>query len=666
MRTLSHSSLTLLPDLPDAAGSPSPVKFCSPVFEELRRTLADYTDFPSEIERWNRLLAMRRLASAAIARWPRRQSQTSHLHLVHELIREMSKSGVHDHLAEPDDLRLASEYSRKGWQGVLAAMLLVPAWQWPEAPLLMEVPVWLRPDYVRWLFVAPHQFTSVGQAESYGNFKLSRLEELVRWLKRGPADEEETKVLRAYASHSSLCQVAVGSAELKRHAELRGRLLLCAMGLRGDSYRSVSRSRVGRKLRIGVIHRHFDSQPEIYATLPLFEHLDPERFEVILFTYVNNFSVLEEYCRERSADMVVLPAALNSQLELLRNAQLDVAVFGTNLAGDCNVVTRLALHRVAPLQVATGSTVGTSGLPEIDLYLSGTLAATEGAPAQFTERLALMSGPTHYFNFEVDRTDALLKCARADFGLPDDAFVFVSTADCRKITPEMQQAWARLLAAVPGAYLLVHPFHQQQSSRHTIQHFYTEFEQAMTREGVNTARLVVSTVNFSSRAELQGLVALGNVYLDTFPVSGVDALVHPLALGLPVVGWNTDALHSRTGGSLLRTLGLEELIANTEESYLAIATILAGDSAYRENIQARIRAQSTSVPAYLDSLRASRTFGALMDVAFDELLARGRTIFRADSQPLQTLGSALCGMESIIGKLPSFRRTQDGVLQNLP
>lgn len=663
MRTLTHPPLTLLPDLPAAGNSQSPVEFRFPVFDDLRRALAEYLDLPGEPERWNRLVTVRRFASAAIARWPRKHSQTSHIHVVHELVREMSKSGVHDHLAAAEDITQASEYARKGWQGVLAAMLLVPAWQWPEAPLLMEVPVWLRPDYVRWLFAAPQNFTVVGQSKSYAAFQLSRLEELVRWMKRGPADEEEMKVLGAYACHCSLSRSAYALHDLRRHAELRGRLLLRAMGRRDDPYRTQLKPRAGRRLRIGIIHRHFDSQAEIYATLPLFECLDPGRFEVVLFTYVNNFSQLEGYCRQKSADMVVLPAALPSQLELLRNARLDVAVFSTNLTAECNVVTRLALHRVAPLQVATNSTPSTSGLPEIDLYLSGALAATEGESAQFTERLALMPGPAHHFNFEADRTEPLLACTRADFGLPEDAFVFVSTADFRKITPEMQQAWARLLANVPGAYLLVHSFHQQQPSSHTIHHFYTEFEQTLKNEGVNSSRLVVSTVDLPSRSELQSLVGLGDAYLETFPVGEADRLVDALALGLPVVGWEGETVRSRTGGSLLRTLRLEELIANSLDDYQAIAARLAGDPLYRESCRTRIRAEVANGPAYLDSQKTSRNFGALMETAFDELLAQDRAAFRAKPQPvvLPTPTHAQLKVESIVDKLRSLRTAPDDV-----
>ena len=635
MPTLFHPSVNLLPDVADGGRLQSPVEFRFPIFDELRRELAAYLDLPGELERWNRFLAIRRVASATIARWPRKHSQTSQIHVVYELVREMAKSGVHDHLIAAEDLAQARVLARKGWQGVLAAMLLVPAWQWPDAPVLMEVPVWLRPDYVRWLFATPQSFSALGQAEAFAAFQLVRLEELARWLNRGPAADEVTKVLGAYASHCSLNQATYGQSGLRRHAELRGRLLLRAMGQKDDCHFAPPHPRPGRRLRIGIIHRYFESVPEIHATLPLFERLDPERFEVLLFTYVNNFTPLEEFCRQRVADMIVLPGALSEQLDLLRNCQLDVAVFSTNLTAECNVVTRLALHRVAPLQVATNTTGITSGLPEIDLQLTGTLASTDRVVAQFAERLALLPGPSHTFDFDADRAEMQMACTREDFGLPKDAFVFVTTADFRKIIPEMQLTWARLLATVPRSYLLVHPFSGQEPAGHTIHHFYSAFEEMLQREGVDTARLVVSTVTFPSRTDLQGLVSLGDAYLDTYPVSSVAELAGPLSLGIPVVGWEGEMLRSRTGGSLLRSLGLEELIADSADAYQAIAAKLAADPTYRESCRARIRAQMTVVPAYLDSTATSQAFGRLIEGACNEVATQQHTPLRMTSQTLK-------------------------------
>ncbi len=643
MNSTPDALLTLLADPLDANGAHRPELTQLSVLEQLRRALANYLETPGEREMWMRFLLARRSASELIARFSRKETDAPHVHEGHELIREMAKSGGHDHTAQPDDLALAQGFVRKGWPGVLAAMLLVPAWQWPDAPLLMEVPDWLRADYVRWLFTAPQNFSSPGQAEAFGAFTLKRLEELVRWLNRAPNGTEEKKVLGAYASHCSLRPVCQGSEALRRHAELRGQLLGRAMGKRDDHYRAPFKPRAGRRLRIGIINRNFEPQLETYATLPLFEQLDPERFEVMLFTYVSGFSRVEEHCRQKSADLQVLPVDLPGQLSLLRKAALDVAVFSADLTAECNVVTRLALHRIAPLQVASNASCLTTGLPEIDLYLTGDGAMTEGLAAQFTERLGLLPGPTHTFNFEADREEVQVGCTRADFGLPAEAVVFVSTANFQKIIPEVQQVWARLLAAVPGSYLLVHPFAPRLPSNQTINHFYAAFEENMQRAGVDTARLVVSTVDFPSRNEVRGLLGLGDVYLDTFPFGGVDSLMDALELGLPIVAMEERALRSRTGASLLRVIGMGELIASTAAAYAAIAIKVAKDSAYRTSCRERICPGMGQPPAFLDTKATSEAFGTLLGMAYDELAIKGRELFRANLQPLRITGMSSAG-----------------------
>lgn len=601
----------------------------------MREALAVYLEAPGEGEAWARFRAARREACAAIAGMPRQYRQTSDIHTVHELVREMAISGVHDRIAEAEDLAQAQMLARKDWRAILAAMLLVPAWQWNAAPLVLEVPDWLRPDYVRWLFAAPSHFSAPGQAEAYAAFTLQRLEELVRWLKRGPAEMEVIKVLGAYASHASLSPAAGSTGDLRRHAELRGQLLRRVMALPDDRYVASARPLAGRRLRIGIIQRDFESQAETHATLPLFEELDPERFEVILFTYVNSFSLLEEYCRQKSAGFQVLPNALPAQLEMLRKAALDVVVFSTNLTAECNVVTRLALHRVAPLQVATNASVSTTGLPEIDLFLSGDLATTERSATHFTERLGCLPGPSHVFNFEVDRAEGQMPCTRADFGLSENECVFVSTANFRKITPEVQQVWARILAAVPGSSLLLHPFHSPQPEGHAIQLFHAGFESALWREGVDVARVVASTVAFTSRADVEGLVGLGDIFLDPFPFSAVEALADPLRLGLPVVTLSGGMLRSRTGASLLRSLESGDLVQNSLAGYHSLAVRLATDAVYRERCGQRLRGGMAESPVCLDSEVASRGFGELMQCAFDEISQYGRAAFRADFRPLR-------------------------------
>jgi predicted O-linked N-acetylglucosamine transferase (SPINDLY family) len=420
---------------------------------------------------------------------------------------------------------------------------------------------------------------------------------------------------------------------LRRHMELRGRLLT-AWAKPAQREVPAARPRDGRRLRIGVINRHFGSQTETYTTLPTFEQLDPERFEVQLFACHGRDTALEKYAAGRATAFTVLPGKIAEQLAILRAAQLDVAVFGTNVTAVTHEITQLALHRVAPLQVVNNSSCTTTGFPEIDLYVSGDSTEREGAAADFSERLGLVRGPAHAFNYEADRQAPSGTWTREMLGMTAKDIVFVSAANFFKITPEMQHTWARLLAAVPGSRLLLHPFNPNWASQYPVKRFCAAFDRVLAEHGVAGDRLAVSTVRLPSRTDVRELMRLGDLYLDTFPFAGVNSLVDPLEAGVPVISWEGETFRSRMGAALLRELGLDELVVNTEAGYHALAVRLAGDAAARVVLRERITGAMSRQPLFLDTSAASEAFGALLEKSYDELVARGRDEFRRDPRPI--------------------------------
>ncbi|MEO6875486.1 MAG: glycosyltransferase [Opitutaceae bacterium] len=603
----------------------------------VRAALAAYQADPGEEDLRAELQAALRTASADLAAMPRADLQSPAVTAARDLLLTVSASGAHDRAVEAADLQQAEVAAAKGGPGLLAAMLVTPAWQWPAAPALANTPHGLWGAYTAWLFAVPQGFSAIGDADKYAAHILLRLEEMVTSLERNSTAPAARAALDAYTRHASGIPLYFHAGNLRRHAELRGRLLALFLSKETRETRGAevpAPTRAGRRLRVGFVNRHFGPQTETYTTLPSFEQLDPERFEVILFACHRNGTPLEDYCRTRAQEFHVLPRDLTGQLAALRAAGLDVVVFGTNVTAVANEVTWLALHRVAPLQVVNNSSCITTGFPAIDLYVSGTLAETKNASAQFTERLALLPGPAHAFNYEADRAEATTTWNRAQLGLPEDATVFVSAANYFKIIPEMQHTWARLLAAVPDSYLLLHPFNPNWSSSYPIKQFCADFDRVLAAHGVAGSRLVVSSMKFPSRTDVKELLRLGDVYLDTFPFGGVNSLVDPLEVGVPVVAWEGDSFRSRMGAALLRTLETPELVATDEAGYLATAAQLAADSAGRRELGQRLQARMERMPIFLDTLAASDAFGALLETAYDELAAVGRAVFRRTHTPI--------------------------------
>ncbi len=586
-------------------------------------------DYPAIVAQLRRAL---RAAGATISGYRTAQLAGESGRLARELVAAVSASGLHDSPVMDEDLRRAQAFAAGSASGLIAAMLLVPAWQWPTSPKLAQVPASLVAEYTAWLLAAPQGFTARGQTAVYANRWLQRLEEILRFVRASTNGEATRTALAVFLKRANGIPLYFCADSLLRHQQARAQLLQCAAVRPALSL--APRPRAGRRLRVGFVNRHFGPQTETYTTLPMFEQLDPERFEVLLFAHHAGGTPLEDYARHHAASFAVLPADPGAQIDQLRTAALDVAVFGTNVTAVFNDVVRVALHRVAPLQVVNNSSCTTTGLPEVDLYVSGTLTESPDAPQHFSERLGLVAGPAHAFNYEADRQEPTGVWTRASLGLPEDATVFVSAANYFKIIPEMQEAWACLLAAVPGSRLLLHPFNPNWSSSYPIKRFTSELDRVLTAHGVSTDRVVVSSVKFPSRTDVKALLAVGDIYLDTFPFGGVNSLVDPLELGLPVVVWEGAVFRARMGGALLRSLGLDEFIATDEAGYLALATRLAIDPLTREAAKARIVDAMGRAPVFLDPLAASDAFGALLETAYDELLAVGRAEFRRRRTPI--------------------------------
>jgi predicted O-linked N-acetylglucosamine transferase (SPINDLY family) len=95
-------------------------------------------------------------------------------------------------------------------------------------------------------------------------------------------------------------------------------------------------------------------------------------------------------------------------------------------------------------------------------------------------------------------------------------------------------------------------------------------------------------------------MSLGDVYLDSYPFSGSVSLVDPLEAGVPPVAWRAASTRGLMAASMLSDLDLRELVAESEEDYVACAVRLATDPQQRERLSAKIRSAMAAGPRFFD------------------------------------------------------------------
>ncbi|MCS6243459.1 MAG: hypothetical protein H2172_06320 [Opitutus sp.] len=324
----------------------------------------------------------RRALAVDISTWPKRERSGSIWAEVQALIGRMGASGAQDYPLSAEDLGVLADFNLKEWPGLVAMMVLAPAWRCSQAPLFAQVPETWWSSYSLWLFTPPKGFNYPGDTEVYTQHIYRHLQDLEMWVKKNLGSVAVRAAIKSYLNQTTSVQLYFSAGHLRAHAELRGNIIRRFLVDRNVAYDLFALPREGRRLRIGFVNRHFGPQTETYTTIPCFEQLDPERFEVILFALVDGWAPLENFCRSKVTRCELMPNDLSGQLAALRAASLDVIVYGTNITAVFNQITNLAVHRIAPLQVVNNSSCITSGLASIDLYVSGDL--TRACP-KFTD-----------------------------------------------------------------------------------------------------------------------------------------------------------------------------------------------------------------------------------------------------------------------------------------
>jgi predicted O-linked N-acetylglucosamine transferase (SPINDLY family) len=127
------------------------------------------------------------------------------------------------------------------------------------------------------------------------------------------------------------------------------------------------------KIRLGIISDHFAPQTETFATIPVFEHLNRNQFEIYLYALNTSGHQLEQYCQSRADKLVALPKDFASQVQTIRADDLDILFFGTNLTAINKPVASLAIHRLARVQTTSFCSPTTTGIRHMDYYIAGNL-----------------------------------------------------------------------------------------------------------------------------------------------------------------------------------------------------------------------------------------------------------------------------------------------------
>ena len=412
-------------------------------------------------------------------------------------------------------------------------------------------------------------------------------------LRRNQADWRSTT---PGAGRDELCRAVLNGASAaapfhflsvsdSAHAQLQCATTYAAVRC-GSSGTEWSRVRHGRsRLRIAYISPDLREHAVSYLMAGVFDKHDTGRFETIAISLSPTESSPMGRRLERSFQhfMDVSGRSDAELIERLRSMDIDIAV---DLGGFTDGTRpQLFARRIAPIQVSYLGYPGTMGAPFIDYILADEYVIPPHARSHYGEQVVYLPD-CFQANDDTREIDHRLSL-RADAGLPDQAFVFCSFNNIHKITPEVFDIWMRLLAQLPRSvlWLLDAGANACRNLRLQAQH-----------RGVSPERLV-----FASRLPYPqhlGRLKLADLFLDTLPFNAGTTASDALWAGLPLLTCSGDAFAARMGGSLLRAIGLPELITSDLEQYEARAHHLATNESELRTLRQRLEQNRLESPLF--------------------------------------------------------------------
>lgn len=231
--------------------------------------------------------------------------------------------------------------------------------------------------------------------------------------------------------------------------------------------------------------------------------------------------------------------------------------------------------RIAPIQIMTyGHPVSTFG-SEIDYFIGGVYSEdSENARNFYSERLILTPGAGLKINIPENYQ---LKGKKKQ----TTRFVINCSWGAHKVTYPMLQVLKEIISK-SSKRLLFRFFPSMRGSNNYFIPFKIDIEEILGSENVEVFA-PLKTVPYLEVCEECDLA------IDSYPFGGVNSLVDNLIVKKPVISWEGWQHYNRLGSSILRQLGLAELVAISRDDYIQKVAGYINDDALRIKTTEKIK-----------------------------------------------------------------------------
>lgn len=362
-----------------------------------------------------------------------------------------------------------------------------------------------------------------------------------------------------YLAYHGLCNRSL-------HSKLARAFTAAVPGLEWQAPHCRSGTRKAGRIRIGFISRFLRTHSIGKVARGLVSRLSREHFEVFVLNIPPvTMDDTARWIQDHADHWQVVDGSLAIARQQIASLELDILFYQD--IGMEPYSYLLAFSRLAPVQCVSYGHPDTSGIPNMDYYISNDLYEPPGAAGHYSERLVeLHALPTLAYYFRPTIAEPLP--TRADLGLPTDAHLYVCAQSLFKLHPQMDDVMHRILERDGAGRVILFAGGCAEWGTQLMQRFR------------RTLPGVADRIQFIPRQPYQRfLQVLGaaDVALDTLHFNGMNTSIDAFSVGTPVVTLPTGLQRGRFTQAMYRTMDIDWGVARDLDQYADFAVDAATD-----------------------------------------------------------------------------------------
>ncbi len=315
-----------------------------------------------------------------------------------------------------------------------------------------------------------------------------------------------------------------------------------------------------RPLVIGYVSPDFREHPCFHFIAPLLRYHHRSEFKVIAYSDVGVADARTNELKRYADEWRDINGKTDEQVaDIVRHDAVDILI---DLAGHTSD-NRLSLFvkKPAPVQMTWLGFGYTTGIKQIDYFLTDDEMVPPGSESVFSEQPARVSVPCFAYQTPED--------ARAVVATPalKNGFVtFGSLSRTVRLNHRCLSVWVELLHRVAGSHLLLNSFSFAEPAM--VDRFIDYF----LKQGITADRLDIA---FETPA--WPVYERIDIMLDCFPHNSGTTLFEGIFMGVPFITRRDRVSMGRLGATIARGLGCPHWIADNDADYIDKAVAMAGD-----------------------------------------------------------------------------------------